>query len=105
MSLRIVRICTKPESRDLRLAELKVLLLAREYPESLVNRSIEKAENIPRKVALLNVRPKITERRKKIVTKYYPRMPKMQQMLAKHYIYSVVIHIIQTIYFKSIIRI
>ena len=32
LSLRIVRICTKPESRDLRLSELKVLLLAREYP-------------------------------------------------------------------------
>ena len=47
LSLRIVRICTKPESRDLRLAELKELLLAREYPESLINRSIEKARKIP----------------------------------------------------------
>jgi hypothetical protein len=52
LSLRIVTICTKPENRDLRLGDLKELLLAREYPESLIDRSIDKARNIPRKIAL-----------------------------------------------------
>ena len=56
LSLRIVRICIKDENRDKRLAELKELLLARKYPENLVDRSIEKARKIPRKIALLKVK-------------------------------------------------
>ena len=40
LSLRIVRICSKPEDRDKRLAELKELLLARNYPETIIDRSI-----------------------------------------------------------------
>ena len=63
LSLRIVRICTKPERRDKRLEELKQLLLARNYPENLVDRSIEKARKVPRKVALMKVKKKLTEKR------------------------------------------
>ena len=44
LSLRIVRICSKEENRDKRLHELKELLLARNYPESLIDRSIKKAK-------------------------------------------------------------
>ena len=51
LSLRTVRICTKKVNRDKRLAELKELLLARNYPEGLIYRSIDKARKIPRKVA------------------------------------------------------
>ena len=58
LSLRIVRICTKSEERDMRLNEIKELLLARQYPESLVDRAIEKAKLIPRKVALFKVKKK-----------------------------------------------
>ena len=43
--------------------ELKELLLARNYPESLIDRSIEKAKKIPREVALMKVKKKTTENR------------------------------------------
>ena len=43
LSLRIVRICSTPANRDKRLTELKELLLARKYPESLIDRIIEKS--------------------------------------------------------------
>ena len=56
LSLRIVRICTNSEKRDLRLQELKQLLLTRDYPETLIDSSIKKARKIPRKVALLKVK-------------------------------------------------
>ena len=47
LSLRIVRICTSPIKRDLRLQEFKVLLLAKEYPEKVVDSAIFKARKIP----------------------------------------------------------
>ena len=85
LSLRIIRICTKPEFRDIRLSELKELLLARQYPESLIDRSIERARKIPRKVALLKMRTKNKEKQPIFAVKYDPRMPTLQPMLAKHY--------------------
>ena len=75
LSLRIVRICIKEENRDKRLSELKELLLARKYPENLVDGSIEKARKIPRKIALLKVKRKITKNRPVFITKYDPRIP------------------------------
>ena len=42
LSLRIIRICSKPENRDKRLTELKELLAARNYHKSLIDISIEK---------------------------------------------------------------
>ena len=85
LSLRIIRICTKPERRDKRLEELKQLLLARNYPENLVDRSIEKARKVPRKVALMKVKKKITEKRPIFALKYDPRIPSIQPMVAKHW--------------------
>ena len=86
LSLRIIRICSKPENRDKRLTELKELLTARNYPESLIDRSIEKAKKIPRKVALMKVEEKkTTENRPIFITKYDPRMPVLQPILAKHW--------------------
>ena len=85
LSLRIIRICTKLYQRDLRLRELKELLEARQYPQNLIERAIEKAKKIPRKVALLKVKPKNTENRPIFATKYDPRMPALAPMLAKHW--------------------
>ena len=48
LSLRIIRICTKPENQGKRLADLKELLLARNYSEDLIYRTILKAK-IPKK--------------------------------------------------------
>ena len=73
MALRIVRICTKKDQRDIRLNELKELLLAREYPENLIDRAIAKAVKIPRKVALLKVRRKTDDKKRPVfVLKYDP---------------------------------
>ena len=57
LALRIIRICTKRDQRDIRLKDLKELLLARKYPENLIDRAIAtKAVKIPRKVAQLRIR-------------------------------------------------
>ena len=61
LSLRIIRICTKPQNRDKRLAELKELLLARNYPKEMIDRAINKARKIPRKMALMKVQKKDQE--------------------------------------------
>ena len=42
----------------MRLKEIKELLLSRQYPESLVDRALKKAKQIPRKVALFKVKKK-----------------------------------------------
>ena len=55
LGLRIVRICTAPEDRDLRLNELKNLLLERDYPKRLVDSAIEKARAVPREKALRKI--------------------------------------------------
>ena len=49
LGLRIIRMCTKSEEKNMRLEEIKELLLARKYPESLVDRAIQKAKQIPKK--------------------------------------------------------
>ena len=48
LGLRIVRICTNPKTRDLRLNELKQLLLEREYPNRLIDSALDKARKVPR---------------------------------------------------------
>ena len=85
LSLRIVRICIKIENRDKRLQEFKEVLTARGYPEELLNRGINKARKIPRKVALVKVEKNITQNRPVFAVKYDPRLPALQQMQAKHW--------------------
>ena len=64
---------------------MKELLLARKYPEALIDRSLKKALQIPRKVALLKVKAKDQENRPIFALKFDPRMPSVQPMLSKHY--------------------
>ena len=85
LSLRIVRICTNKDKRDLRLKELKELLLARNYPENLIDRAVNKAKKIPRKVALLKVKKNTEEKRPVFALRYDPRMPAIQTIQAKHW--------------------
>ena len=65
--------------------ELKIVLLQRGYPEELINRGIEKARKIPRKVALLKVRKKVSQKRPVFAAKYDPRLPSIQKVQAKHW--------------------
>ena len=55
LAYRIVRICSEEETRDKRLAELKTMLLSRDYKAKLVDSVIQKAKNIPRSKALERV--------------------------------------------------
>ena len=55
LALRITRICSKPETRDLRHSELRELLLERDYKPKIVDSAIMKAKQIPRKEALKRV--------------------------------------------------
>ena len=65
LGLRIVRICTNPDTRDRRLDELKQLLLDRNYPERLVDSAIDKARAVPRRIALRKVIRKKEKKTKK----------------------------------------
>ena len=85
LSLRIVRICSRVENRDLRLKELKTILLQRGYPEQLVDRGINRAKKIPRKIALLKVRKKEKQNRPIFANRYDPRLPSIQKIQSKHW--------------------
>jgi hypothetical protein len=85
LSLRIVRICTKKNQRDQRLSELKELLLARQYPEQLIDAAQNKARKIPRKIALRKVIKKTTKNRPIFCLKYDPRLPSIQAIQSKHW--------------------
>ena len=58
LALRIVRICSNKETRDLRLEELKNLLLSRGYQSGVVNGALDKARSITRLEALKKVERK-----------------------------------------------
>jgi hypothetical protein len=87
LGLRIVRICTNPETRDLRLGELKALLLNRDYPERLVDSALDKARLIPRNIALRRVirKKQINKQRPVFAVKYDHRLPSISSIQAKHW--------------------
>ena len=87
LSLRIIRICTSPINRDIRLDELKNMLLERSYPERLINSAIDRARKIPRKKALKRtVKVKNdTSKRPVFVVKFDPRLPSISTIQAKHW--------------------
>ena len=84
MALRIIRICSKVEDRDLRLSELKQLLLDRDYKVKVIDAAIEKAKNIPRKEALKRVTRTTTDRPVFPVT-HHPALPSIPKIINKHY--------------------
>ena len=85
LALRIVRICTKPEQRDLRLNELKELLLERNYSPKSVDCSIARARAIPRKVALRKSKINQASKGPIFALHFDPRLPPIQNMQAKHW--------------------
>ena len=84
-ALRIVRICTDQKQRDLRLGELKTLLMARKYNESLVDTAIAKAVKIPRKHVLQKSTKQKNKNRPIFATKFDPRLPHIQNLQNKHW--------------------
>ena len=85
LALRIVRICTDMSERDMRLQELKDLLLAMNYKNNLINAAIEKAVKIPRAEAIKKVIRKKDPDRVVFSIMYDPRLPSISHILQKHY--------------------
>ena len=85
LSLRIIRICTKPESRDQRLGELKDLLLDRKYSPQIIEIAIEKAKKISRKKAIKKVKQKKQNNRPVFAVKFDPRLPSIPSIQARHW--------------------
>ena len=54
------KICSQEDTRDLRLEELKGLLISRGYESGVVREVIEKARNVPRARALKQVKNEST---------------------------------------------
>ena len=84
LALRIVRICTNQDTRDIRLEELKNLLLSRGYKSGVVNGAMEKAKSISRKEALKKVK-KEQQQRPVFVVQYDPRLPSITDIARRHW--------------------
>ena len=85
LAMRIIRICSEPESRDMRLSELKNMLLERNYPRTVINSAIRKALAVPRSEALeRREKPKVSDRPVFTVL-YDPHMPPIAGIMRTHW--------------------
>ena len=85
LALRIVRICSEPETRDIRLAELRELLLQRDYKPSIIDGNIDKAKEISRTEALKRVVKSKSTSRPVFVVPYHPSLPSVPKIVNKHF--------------------
>ena len=71
----------------MRLNELKDLIIARSYPEKLVNTALDKARMISRNTALKRVirKKQRAKQRPVFALKYDPRLPSITNIQAKHW--------------------
>ena len=80
LALRLVRICSEQETLDKRLAELKEMLLGRDYRPGVINSAIERAKLIPRSTALQKVTKKSTDR-VTFVIEFSPQLPSISKII------------------------
>ena len=85
LCMRINRICSETESRDQRLQELKIMLMARDYGPGLIDAAIAKARAIPREEALKCASRQDTQNRPVFVVSYDPRLPSISDITRKHW--------------------
>ena len=85
LALRIVRICSEQESRDKRLAELKEMLLDRDYKPKIIDAAINKAKGISRQEALKRVVKDKSSDRAVFVVRYDPGLPSITKIVHKHW--------------------
>ena len=85
LAMRIVRICSKPETRDSRLKELKQLLLDRKYNVDMIDSAIRKARAIPRCQAIKSVAKPQPDARPVFAVTFDTRLPNMQSIVNKHW--------------------
>ena len=85
LALRIVRICSETDTRDMRLNELRQMLLDRDYKASIIDAAITRAKNVPRSEALKKVFKSKTTTRPVFVVRHDPRLPSVTKIVHKHY--------------------
>ena len=85
LALRIVRICSEQESCDQRLAELREMLLDRNYKPKIIDAAIKKAKDIPRNEALKRVVKNKSSDRAVFVVRYDPGLPSVTKIVHKHW--------------------
>jgi hypothetical protein len=87
LAMRITRICSEPQTRDMRYAELKNMLLDREYREGMIDAAIAKAKSIPREQAIKRVARdnNPTVRRPVFVATWDPRLPNIPAITKRHW--------------------
>ena len=85
LALRIIRICSESNTRDKRIAELKEMLLDREYKAAIIDAAIARAKAVPRVEALKKVFKPRTTNRQVLVIRYDPRLPSVNQIVRKHH--------------------
>ena len=85
LALRINRICTDTNKRNIRLNELKEFLLERKYKSSLIDAAIRRAIKIPRSEAIKRV-VKLTQSKRPIfAVTWDPILPNLANMQKKHW--------------------
>jgi hypothetical protein len=84
LALRILRICSKTETLNKRLEELKQMLISRNYNKKIINNAIEKVKTLDRKTALLKV-TKPTKKRVVLSIRYHPKLLSIRQIIQKHW--------------------
>ena len=85
LALRINRICTDTNKRNMRLQELKELLLERQYKSSIIDAAIKRAIKIPRSEAIKKVAKQTNNKRPVFAVTWDPRMPNLSKMQKKHW--------------------
>lgn len=85
LALRIVRICSEPETRDLRLSELKEMLLSRNYKPKIIDSAVERARAVPRVKALERVSRESSNSRQVFAVTYDPRLPSINSIVRRHW--------------------
>ena len=81
---RLLRICSNRETLKIRLDELKILLLTREYRERSVDEAIQRVLKMNREEAL-QYKPKKENNRTISVLTYNPALPSVSKILQKHW--------------------
>ena len=85
LGMHINSVCSETENRDLRLQEMKEMLLERDYTPGLIDAAISRTKAISRDQALKLVLRQPTQQRPTFVVSYDPRLPSIPSGTKKHW--------------------
>ena len=84
LALRLIKIVSEKDQLEIRLTELKDMLVSRNYNKNIVVAAIEKAKLIPREKALERV-VKAKNNRVMFTVTYNPKLPSISKIIIKHW--------------------